>query len=233
MRKHSILFAIILLGIGLRLLILTQRGSFWFDEAFAVHFASMDIPRMLSYLKFENNPPLYFIVLHFWMKLFGYAELTVRMLSMAFGIAALPLIYLLGVRLHSKTAGLFATFLLAISTFQVFYATETRMYTMYLFLALLSIWLFLKSQNFANNRQELGIMNHESGVGSQCKSIIPYSLFIILPLLVWTHITAWMIIAALLIYLLIQSLAFQKLSFKQCIKHNIKFIIKHEFHLKR
>ena len=219
MRKENLaLFGVIGLGLILRLFVLAQRGSFWFDEAFAVHFSSMDIPRMLSYLRFENNPSLYFIILHFWMKLFGNSELVVRMLSMIFGVAAIPLIYLIGVRLGGvasessrkierglsaatpnstgRTIGLFAAFLLAIATFQVFYSTETRMYTMYLFLALLGMLLFL----------------------SEKKRRVP--LFFVLLLMVWTHITAWMIVAALCGYLLWQS----HFSVKQVIIHNAKFI---------
>src|SRR3989338_9035100 len=102
MRKHSIaLLGIISLGFVLRLFILSQRGSLWFDEAFSVHFAAMDIPQLLHYLRFENNPPLYFIFLHFWMKLAGNSELATRALSMIFGIAAIPMVYLVGMRLFA------------------------------------------------------------------------------------------------------------------------------------
>src|SRR3990167_9512842 len=142
MRQHKlILIGIILLGLFLRLFILSQRGSLWFDEAFSVHFAEMPLKQMLHYLRFENNPPLYFVLLHFWMKLFGNTEVVVRLLSMLFGIAAIPLIYMIGRRLYSQTAGIFAAFLLALSPFQVFYSTETRMYSLYLLLALFAVLL--------------------------------------------------------------------------------------------
>jgi len=209
MRKPWILVGgITILGIISRLFILSQRGSFWFDEAFSTRFAAMDISQMLHYLRFENNPPLYFILLHFWMKLFGSAEVAVRMLSMFFGIVAIPLTYVIGRRLHSETAGIFAAFLLALSPFQVFYSTETRMYSMYLFLALITVWIFIRNY-------ELGIKNQAR------KSVIPYALFIILVLLVWTHITAWFIVLAMALYLFWQA----QFSPKKFIIHNSSFII--------
>src|SRR3989339_991742 len=145
-KKVFILLSIISLGLGLRLFILASRGSLWFDEAFSAHFAALDVGQMLHYLRFENNPPLYFILLHFWIKLFGNSELALRLPSIIFGVASIPMIYILGKRLHSSTAGLFASFLLAISSFQVFYSVETRMYSLYLFLTLLATWLFWRNQ---------------------------------------------------------------------------------------
>ncbi|MDO8505348.1 MAG: glycosyltransferase family 39 protein [bacterium] len=225
MKKGTVaLIGVIGLGVILRVLTLTQRGSFWFDEAFAVHFASMDISQMLSYLRFENNPPLYFILLHFWMKIFGDSELTVRILSMLFGIAALPLTYYIGKRLHSKTAGLFAVFLMAISTFQVFYATETRMYTMYLFLALAVMWLFVERWNVAAVfRPPLWRSFDRLRTGSEGRRYIAYdvALFVLLSALIWTHITVWIIVLALGFYLLWQS----EFNIKQFIRNNARFII--------
>lgn len=190
MKRNTLLLAgIVALGILLRLFILSQRGSLWFDEAFSAHFASLEVPRMLSYLRFENNPSLYFIVLHFWMKLVGSSDLAVRSLSMIFGVASLPFIYLLGTRLHSRVAGMFATFLAAISTFQVFYSTETRMYAMYEFLALAAVWLFWKVYEARGMRHDF---------------ILHASLFMLLLLMVWTHITAWLIVFTFAIYLLWQ-----------------------------
>src|SRR3989338_5593254 len=109
MRKHSIaLLGIISLGFVLRLFILSQRGALWFDEAFSVHFAAMDISQLLHYLRFENNPPLYFILLHFWMKWFGSSEIVVRSFSIIFSIASIPLLYFIGARLFNKITALFA-----------------------------------------------------------------------------------------------------------------------------
>ena len=262
MRKHSIaLLGIISLGFVLRLFILSQRGSLWFDEAFSVHFASMDLHTMWEFLKFENNPPLYFGVLHFWMKLFGDSEIAVRALSMVFGLASIPLVYLVGVRLggvasessrqfpplrirggqeglrtphnppqpslilregNGRSVGLFAAFLTAISTFQIFYATETRMYTMYLFFALLTVWLFTALEEKQILEGNTYVRSYISVTRGKWTWL---GFFGVMVILVWTHITAWMIIAALGIYLLIQGLAFQKLNFKQFIIHNSSFII--------
>lgn len=208
MKRYSfILPLIILLGIALRLFILSYRGSLWFDEAFSVHFASMDLGRMLSYLRFENNPPFYFILLHFWMKIFGNAELATRLLSMSFGLAAIPLTYLIGKRLHSSTAGLFASFLTAISSFQVFYSVETRMYSLYMFLALAAMLLYKLLEERRNNN-------------IPCNGL-RLLFFLTLSLLIWTHTTAWLIIAALALYVFWKS----GWSPKNVLAHHKKFVL--------
>ncbi len=225
MRKHSLaLFGIILLGLFLRLFILSQRGSLWFDEAFSVHFASMDWGQIWNFLKFENNPPLYFYVLHFWISVFGNSEITVRLLSMIFGIASIPLVYVLGVRLHSRTAGLFAAFLTAISTFQSFYSTETRMYAMYEFLTLFSILLFIKiTEVGARGEPALGASAAERkrtlAAGESARNKI--LLFLCLLLLIWTHITAWWFVLVFAIYILWK----ERFNLKRFVALHSKFLI--------
>ncbi|HEY2637266.1 MAG TPA: hypothetical protein VGI54_07760, partial [Solirubrobacteraceae bacterium] len=50
------------------------QGSFWMDEGLSVGIAShpfADIPHLLRQ---DGSPPLYYLMLHVWMKLFGTTE---------------------------------------------------------------------------------------------------------------------------------------------------------------
>lgn len=92
----------------------------------------------------QPHLPLYYVILDAWTKLFGISALSGRLLSALFGIAALPLVYLVGVRLVDSSAALLATALFALSRYQIYYAQEVRMYSLVVLLTLLSWYYFLR-----------------------------------------------------------------------------------------
>lgn len=51
------------------------------DEAFSVYHAQQTIPELLQTLNNEANPPLYYLFLHFWIKLFGIGLFAVKSLN--------------------------------------------------------------------------------------------------------------------------------------------------------
>lgn len=130
--------SLLLLGFGVRLYGLTYH-SLWLDETVSVYLASfppLEILRQGMFLQ-EPNPPLYHLLLHFWMRLFGSGEAAVRMMSALPGTLYLAPIYLLGRRLLSPRVALIATLLVAIDPFLVWYSQEARMYAL---VATLSLW---------------------------------------------------------------------------------------------
>ena len=86
---------------------------------------------------------LYYLLLRFWV-LFGDGEAYIRILSILLGIATLPLVYLLGLRLFGRSAGLIAAFLLALNAFHVQYSLEARSYSLLVLLVTLVSFLFVK-----------------------------------------------------------------------------------------
>lgn len=143
--KYGIaLLVITLLGLALRLYHLGTQ-SFWVDEAFSVVIARHSLPQIVDQvIQFDTHPPLYYFILHFWIGLFGTSEFAVRLLSLIFGILAIPMIYVFGRRLFTRDVGLICAFILAISEFNIQYSQEARMYTMFFLLALLSMYFFIR-----------------------------------------------------------------------------------------
>ena len=136
------IIAIIVLAFALRIYRLDHQ-SIWYDEGLSVYFAGQRMGDMLAELSTADHPPLYFMVLHLWMRVAGRGEFSVRHLSLAWGVLAVALMFKLGERLVSREVGVGAAFLLSISPFHIWFSQETRMYTMALAFSLASVYVFL------------------------------------------------------------------------------------------
>jgi mannosyltransferase len=121
---------------------LHSRSDLWLDEALTVNIAKLSVGDLLSWLKHDGHPPLYYLLLHFWMKVFGEGDDAVRSLSGVFSIATLPLIWIAGRRYGGRIAATSALILLATSPFAVRYGTEARMYSLVMLLVVAG-WLLV------------------------------------------------------------------------------------------
>jgi mannosyltransferase len=141
---------VLLLALGLRLYRI-EAQSLWNDEGTSVALAARDLLTITRSAANDIHPPLYYIVLHFWIKLFGSSELAVRSLSALLGTMLVLTTFLLGrsmaMRRNSPrlgvSIGLLAALFAAVSPFQVYYSQETRMYILSALLGTLSTTCFL------------------------------------------------------------------------------------------
>ena len=137
------LLLIIAVGSFLRIYDLGAE-SLWADEVISVDFSSKSVTSIIIQSPFRDNPPFYWVILHYWMIPFGISEVAVRSLSVVLGIGAILITYFIGRELFSQRVGLIAGFLSAISYFHIFYSQEARPYALMLFLSLLSYFFFIK-----------------------------------------------------------------------------------------
>jgi mannosyltransferase len=144
-----ILGIILILGTALRFYDLGSE-SFWLDEVATTIEAQQSIPTLLTTGKLDQ-PPAYYLPIHFWIQLFGTSEVSLRSFSALAGVGSIILIYIIGKKLFGKKIGLLATFFLAISDFQIWYAQEARNYSLFEFAALLSFLFFIMF--FEGNRK--------------------------------------------------------------------------------
>lgn len=116
------------------------RSPLWLDEAQSVAIARLPLSghgmTIWAALRHDGSPPLYYLLLHGWISLFGTGSLAVRALSGVLSLASFPLLWLLGRILVGRRAAIAAVLLLASSPFDVRFATETRMYSLLVVLAL-------------------------------------------------------------------------------------------------
>ncbi|HEX6421406.1 MAG TPA: glycosyltransferase family 39 protein [Acidimicrobiales bacterium] len=125
--------AVVAAGVVLRFV---QRSPLWLDEALSANIARLPVGDLLEALRHDGHPPLYYLLLHGWMKLVGEGDTAVRALSGILAVAALPLAWVAGRRLAGASGGRWALVVTALSPFLVRYATEARMYSLVTILVL-------------------------------------------------------------------------------------------------
>ena len=127
-------------------------GQFWMDEGLSVGISThalFDIPHVLRH---DGSPPLYYMLLHFWMSVFGSTESSTHALSLIFGLLTIPAGAWLATSLFGRWAGLIAMVLFALNPFITAYSQETRMYSLMALLGLLATAGFIHGFIFRRRR---------------------------------------------------------------------------------
>ncbi|MFN2501665.1 MAG: hypothetical protein ABR530_06605, partial [Pyrinomonadaceae bacterium] len=166
-------FLLIILYVGIRLYGLTST-CLWFDEIFGVHAAEHSWDQIIPFISLDLiHPPLFYVLLKLWISLGGEGLLWLRIFSVLFASATVaPFLGICAeLRLHRRIQAM-ALLLLAVNGQLIKYAQEVRMYSLLLFLSLLSIWLFFR------------YLRGRSGT-------VP--LLIVNTLLVYTHYFGWLV----------------------------------------
>ncbi len=139
-----LLFLLLAVATFLRLHEIDRHGL-WIDEANSVLIAERDLAGVIEGLRNDANPPVYYLVLHYWVEVFGDSERAVRGLSVVCGVILVGLLYLAGAAWRGPPAGLFAAAVYALHPLQIYNAQTARMYTLLPLIALLSLWMLSRA----------------------------------------------------------------------------------------
>src|SRR5581483_4114880 len=132
------------------------RSDLWLDEAQTAAIAGRSLTQIPAALRHDGAPPLYYLLLHVWMRAFGTSDLAVRSLAGVFGTISLPLAWMAGRRLGARAEGVPGSrlrgrsvgwaMLLVLATlpFAIRFSTENRMYSLVIVLVLAG-YLLLES----------------------------------------------------------------------------------------
>src|SRR6185437_16580532 len=101
------------------------------DEAQSLWQSGRSVGYIFTLVAQDVHVPLYHLLLHFWRIAFGDTITSARLMSLAFYIASIPALYMLGKLAYNRRVGLFATFLFSILFFMNRSANEIRMYTLF------------------------------------------------------------------------------------------------------
>jgi hypothetical protein len=130
--------AVILRAIGL-------NGGLWYDEIVTlVESVRPPLTRILTEYPWNNKHPLYAVLGHLAVQAFGEHPWSLRLPAYAFGVASVPLLYLLGKLFTSRRECLAAAALLAVSYHPVWFSQNARGYSALAFWTLLATYLLIR-----------------------------------------------------------------------------------------
>lgn len=151
------LLLVIFGGLILRVVYLTHH-DFWFDEAFSYFIAKQNLTDLTLATAADNNPPFYYYLLHFWLKISDVTEIAQRLLSTFFGVLTIPVIYFLAKEVFDKRTGILATLFAGLSPLFIYFSTETRMYALVTFLLIVSTFFLMRWLKTQKNSTALGLI---------------------------------------------------------------------------
>jgi len=186
-------------AIGLRVVQLGHQ-SFWYDESFTWRLVHLGFGRMFEVLpKTELTPPLYYILVWSWAKLFGTSEAGLRSLSALAGMLTVPVIFVVARKLISARAGVFAAALAACNPLLIWYSREARSYALLVLLAALSLLAF--SHLLAPRPSQRAILAWALAAGLTGATHY-YGALVIVPealWLLWVHRRDWRVWLAMIV----------------------------------
>lgn len=168
-------------GIVLRF---TTTSPLWLDEALSVNIARLPLGDIPAALKLDGHPPLYYVLLHGWMRVFGEGDLAVRAPSGVLALVLVPLLVLIARRLGGGRLVWCTVAVAALSPYLIRFGTETRMYQLVMVLVA-GGWLLLDDALRRPARRHL--------VG----------LAIVVGLVLWTHYWAMWLLATVGVAMLV------------------------------
>jgi mannosyltransferase len=152
-RRHALpqwwpLAALLILAAALRFSTLGLQ-SFWYDEAFTpVHVLHAGLGATLKgVVHTENTPPLWYVLIWAWSRIFGTGAVALRFPSALAGVATVAVAWGIGRELTGRraTAIAMAAFV-AVNPLFVWYSQEARAYGLFVLTSALAMWCFLRAE---------------------------------------------------------------------------------------
>ncbi len=131
-------------------------GQYWMDEGITVGISSHPLTAIPGILRMDGSPPLFYLLLHVWMSMFGTSEAATHSMTLLIGTLCIPIGFWAGWSLFGKRTAVFAAVLFGFNAFITEYGVETRMYVLMTLLGLLGTIGFL--QGFVNRRRPYVIL---------------------------------------------------------------------------
>jgi mannosyltransferase len=141
-RRHSAAAVAALTILAALLRVPGLNSGFWFDELNTVVYSVRPpLVQVATAFPGDYTHPFYGVMAQGAVALFGEHPWSVRLPAVLFGIATIPVIYLLTSAVSTQLEGLLAALLLAVSYHHVWFSQNARGYTVLSFVVVLSTLL--------------------------------------------------------------------------------------------
>ncbi len=186
MKIAAIFFLITLIISSIAVYLFSQ--SIRLDEAQTIWVATKPLETMLLLVGGDVHVPLYFVIMHFWMQVWGTDVTIVRIPSFVFFLLTLLVIYILGREASNKNTSLLSVVLFSLSPFVLWYSFEARMYTQFVFFSSLSHLFFLRLVRSGGGKGALGFFLATLG------GMYTHYFFLSIPLSQGVYLLFWSIL---------------------------------------
>lgn len=102
----------------------------WYDEAFSVWISALSPGEIWFHTGRDVHPPLYYLLLHGWMELFGKTPFSIRAPSAIAGVLTVAVCITLARKTLGYRAAIITGFLMALFPVSVRFSQEARMYAL-------------------------------------------------------------------------------------------------------
>ena len=128
------------------------RLPLWSDEGISLGIASHPVVDIPAVLRHDGSPPLYYVLLHGWMRWWGSSAASVRTLSLLVALAGVPIAFGVARSLFGRRAGWMAAVLAATSAYLGEHGSEARMYALVAVLGLVAAGALAQAFAFRRRR---------------------------------------------------------------------------------
>ena len=141
----DIVFLALLMIVAAGLRLYRLNTGLWFDEIVTL-LGSVRPPlsEIVTHFPSNNDHPLYSVLAHIAVQVFGEQPWVLRLPSALFGIAAIPMVYLVGVAVTNRREAGAAALILTVSYHHIWFSQNARGYTALLFCVLVSTFALIR-----------------------------------------------------------------------------------------
>ena len=134
-----------------------DRESLYLDEIFTATacFKTSTIKMMFyQYISIDGNPPLHYVLLFYWGRIFGSGDFQIRLLSYVISVIGFMFSYLLLKKYFTRRRAIMFLFLSVFTPGVLYYAQEARTYALlYTLSSLVSILYLIFIERIENNQK--------------------------------------------------------------------------------
>lgn len=139
-------FGALAAGLIIRITQVNPKG-FWLDEIWSmVHSApKFSAAEVISGAAQDSHPPLFDLLLHYWLMAFGTSEVTTKILPLLFALGSIYVSWFAALKITGNSnKAYFVLGLVSLNFFHIHYSTEVRFYSLMYLLSAVTLLQFWK-----------------------------------------------------------------------------------------